>query len=108
MQNLLIQNITQLELAEIMEAAIERAFQKQAIHTLPAPAESADEFLTKKDAAAYLHISVVTLSKYIRSGYVKAHTVTGTRLKFKRSDLDKAFRTLRNPAQLQEQSFVNK
>lgn len=103
MENLLIQNITHHELIEIVEAAIEKAFQKHSSSTLPVPPEAPDEFLSKTEAAEYLKISIVTLSKYIHSGYVKAHTVTGTRLKFRRSDLDKAFRALRNPAQMQEQ-----
>lgn len=98
MQNILIQSISKEEIADMIEVAIERALQKHVASILPPVSDQKDnQLLSKIDAAAYLQISTVTLSKYLRSGHVKAHTVAGTRLKFKRSDLDKAIRVLRSP-----------
>lgn len=55
--------------------------------------ESEKKLLTKKDAAKYLDISTVTLTKYIKLGYIKAHLLGG-RLKFKQHELDNALKNI--------------
>lgn len=51
-------------------------------------AEAPDEHLTRKEAARYLRISLVTLNEYTRHGKVKAHRI-GARVLYRRSDLDR-------------------
>lgn len=98
MQSILIQNISGSELEELISKAVAAALKNMSINapSTHAVQTAPSELLTRKDAAAYLKISLPTLSKYIRHGYVKAHTVAGTRMRFKTSDLDKALKGLRN------------
>jgi excisionase family DNA binding protein len=97
MQNFLIQ-ISEQQLRKLISEemlialANHKSITPQEITSQPA----SDKLLTKKEAAEYLKISLPTLSKYIRQGYIKAHTVAGTRMRFKSSDLDKALKGLRN------------
>src|SRR4051794_13623091 len=98
MQSVLIQNINSAELEDLISKAVASALKGlntdvSAISTIPA---ASDELLNKKEAAKYLKISLPTLSKYINEGYVKAYTVSGTRMRFKTSDLDKALKVLRH------------
>jgi excisionase family DNA binding protein len=97
MQGILIQSINGQELEAIISNAVAAAMEKyqKSIPDRP-PIQSVDKLLSKKEAARYLGISLPTLSKYINDGYVKAHTVAGTRMRFKLSDLDKALRGLRS------------
>jgi excisionase family DNA binding protein len=96
MQSVLIQNISSAELEDMISKAVMTALKNLNIETTVATATASDKLLTKKEAAAYLKISLPTLSKYINDGFVKAHTVAGTRMRFKISDLDKALKALRN------------
>ena len=97
MQSVLIQNINSSELEEIISKAVANAIKNLSIELpVASSAPISDRLLTKKEAAAYLKISLPTISKYIVGGYVKAHTVAGTRMRFKISDLDKALKALRN------------
>lgn len=92
----LIHGITDQQLEIMISRAVGIAMEKyHANFPQQTPIHVADKLLSKKDAAKYLSISLPTLSKYINSGHVKAHTVAGTRMRFRLSDLDKALRTLR-------------
>ncbi len=51
--------------------------------------------LSKKEAAKYLGVSIVTLSKYIKKGQVKAVTISGSRQRFWQEDLDKSLKIMR-------------
>lgn len=96
MQNLLIQ-IGEERLKDFIASSVSEAMQKF-MASLPEihPVKSKDRLLTKKEAAAYLKVSLPTLSKYVKDGYVKAHTVAGTRMRFLQTDLDKALVSLRS------------
>ncbi len=99
MQSILIQNIDKSELKqlvfEVMVTVLrEKIFEFPQLQ--PPTQDFPDKLLSKKAAAQYLGISLPTLSKYVKDGYVKAHTVAGTRMRFKLSDLDKALKGLRS------------
>ena len=97
MQYLQIQNINSNELRQILIEAVENALKQKLSEFPQMPAiiqKGTCKLLTKKEAAAYLKISLPTLSKYIKNGYVKAHSVGGTRMRFKEIDLDKALKIL--------------
>ncbi|MEJ0104716.1 MAG: helix-turn-helix domain-containing protein [Bacteroidota bacterium] len=97
MQNLLIQSISKKEIEDLISKAVSDTFERL-IAGIPDAQKEAnnDTLLTKKEAAAYLKISSPTLSKYVNDGFIKSHTVAGTRMRFKISDLDKALKSLRN------------
>ena len=98
MQNIQIQNINSSELEQIIYKVFINALKdSNIVLSVASPTTPVEKkLLSKKEAAAYLKISLPTLSKYINGGFVKAHTVTGTRMRFKISDLDKSLRGLRN------------
>lgn len=86
MQYLQIQNINSNELRQLVFEVVITALKEQSLEyskTQPPGKCVSDKLLTKKEAAAYLKISLPTLSRYVKLGYVKAHTVGGTRMRFK-------------------------
>lgn len=97
MQYLQIQNINSNELRQLVFEAVASALKERGSEYPQAQAPiqcDFDKLLTKKEAAAHLKISLPTLSKYIKNGYVKAHTVAGTRMRFRPADLEKALKML--------------
>ena len=96
MQSVQIQNISSVEFEQIIFRIVTEALKNSSIGVPTSPSASAsDRLLTKKEAANYLKVSLPTLSRYIKDGYVKAYTISGTRMRFRVSDLDKALKTLR-------------
>lgn len=53
-----------------------------------------DELLTRKEAAAYLKISLVTLNEWTKKGRVKAHRI-GTRVRYYKSDVEAALEEIK-------------
>ena len=98
MQNIQIQNLDSSELEKIMYKVVINALKDANIGISVASSTplTVDKLLTKKEAAAYLKISLPTLTKYINDGHVKAFSIAGTRMRFKISDMEKALKTLRN------------
>lgn len=98
MQYLQIQNINSSELRELVFEAVATALKERISEysrTQPPTQRASEKVLTKKEAASYLKISLPTLSKYIKGGYIKVHSVAGTRMRFKLSELDKALGVIR-------------
>lgn len=99
MHSILIQNIQSNELKKLVFEAVTLALKENGLpHSQLEPSlpKTPGGLLTKKEAATYLKVSLPTLSKYVKSGYVKAHTVAGTRLRFKIEELDRAVKGLKN------------
>jgi excisionase family DNA binding protein len=48
------------------------------------------EYLSKKEAAAYLNLSSVTLHTYIKQGLIPSYRIAGS-IRLIKEDLDKAF-----------------
>jgi hypothetical protein len=96
MKNLLIQEISKIELEEMISSILSIKLDP-IIKELKYPSKSAlpDRYLTQKEAANFLRISTVTLRKYVKLDIVKGRTLSGTRLRFKQSELEKSFQTLR-------------
>lgn len=96
----IINDMSPIELGNLIELKIEAVFLKlkKEVNDLNLQSQVYNEeiFLNKKAAAAYLNISTVTLSKYIKAGFIKAYSLGGSRLRFKRSELDKSMKALRS------------
>lgn len=55
-----------------------------------------DRLLTRKEAAGYLRLSLVTLNEYTRRGLLRVHRI-GARVLYRQSDLDKCLSAIVNP-----------
>lgn len=53
----------------------------------PPPNSESNQLLTSKEAAQFLKVSTVTLTKYIKTGDIKTYRA-GKRRRFKQSDLE--------------------
>lgn len=91
MQSLLIQSVSKAELQELIKDSVEQAV-KNCLSSLvlPTSQENHGQSLSKKEAAKYLKVSIPTLTKYVKEGFVKAFRLGGARMRFRASDLDKA------------------
>jgi excisionase family DNA binding protein len=88
MTNILIQNITKKELQELITLCVQNVIVALADVQ---KTEVKEEFISKKEAAEYLNVSLPTLSKYVQAGWVKAYSLSGSRIKFKKNELDGSF-----------------
>lgn len=55
-----------------------------------------DPLLTRKEAAGYLRLSLVTLNEYTRRGLLRVHRI-GARVLYRQSDLDLCLSAIVNP-----------
>jgi excisionase family DNA binding protein len=80
--------LTQLSVKELQEHLSETvkevltAMRQQEVRTGP------DELFTRKEAAKYLRLSLVTLNEYTQRGLVPAYRL-GARVLYRRSEVDK-------------------
>lgn len=51
------------------------------------PKETADEYLTRKETAEMLGVSLPTLHSYVNKGYIKAHRLGEKTIRFKKEDV---------------------
>lgn len=54
------------------------------------PKETADEYLTRKETAEMLGVSLPTLHSYVNKGYIKAHRLGEKTIRFKKEDVQYA------------------
>ena len=76
-----------LEWAQEMQPVVKA--EKQSI-----PRKQEDELMTRKEAAAYLKVSLVTLKEWTKNGRVKAHRI-GTRVRYYKSDVEAALKEIK-------------
>ena len=81
---------------EVLRQYINDAEKEAVSSMVPMSVEKTDNpLLTKKEAAKYLGVSIVTMSKYVKEGQVKAVTISGSRQRFWQEDLDKSLKAMR-------------
>ena len=81
---------------EVLRQYINDAVKEAVSSMVPMSVEKTDNpLLTKKEAAKYLGVSIVTMSKYVKEGQVKAVTIPGSRQRFWQEDLDKSLKAMR-------------
>ncbi|HPH36483.1 MAG TPA: helix-turn-helix domain-containing protein [Sediminibacterium sp.] len=81
---------------EVLRQYINDAVKEAVSSMVPMSVEKTDNpLLTKKEAAKYLGVSIVTMSKYVKEGQVKAVTISGSRQRFWQEDLDKSLKAMR-------------
>lgn len=85
MEQVLLTQLSVKELQEHIAEAVKEVLaglRPQEVRTEP------DQLLTRKEAAVYLRISLVTLNEYTQRGLVPAYRL-GSRVLYRRSELDK-------------------
>jgi excisionase family DNA binding protein len=65
------------------------------LNATQSPGAPTDEYMTAKEAAEYLGVSVNSFRRMWRSRAIPAHYITPCRAKFKRMDLDEWLRSQR-------------
>ncbi len=81
---------------EVLRQYINDAVKEAVSSMVPMSVEKTDNpLLTKKEAAKYLGVSIVTMPKYVKEGQVKAVTISGSRQRFWQEDLDKSLKAMR-------------
>lgn len=90
------QTFIEIHTIDVLRQYINDAVKEAVSSMIPVPVEKADNpLLTKKEAAKYLGVSIVTMSKYVKEGQVKAVTISGSRQRFWQEDLDKSVKAMR-------------
>jgi excisionase family DNA binding protein len=70
------------DLKEVIESIL-----KQFVKDIASPANEPVEFLTRKEAAKILGVSLPTLHEWTKSGKVPGHRI-GTRVRYKKSEIE--------------------
>ena len=82
---------------EIISSTVDETIQSAFAKLFQPPTEQpVDDLITKKQAAAYLKISLPTLSKLINEGIIPFHRLGRSNLRFKISELEKSLCVTRN------------
>lgn len=90
MQNsIIIQNVSADELKQLISQTV-----KEALPHIEQE-EKQPEYITRKEAARVLQISLVTLDKWSELGYIQKYRV-GTRIRFKLSEVNGAMEQVKN------------
>jgi len=85
MQNLILSQLTLAELKNEISDSVKKEFSSlfQTVHNQP----QQTEFLTRKQAAALLGVSLVTLSDWTKTGKIAGYRIA-SRVRYKRAELE--------------------
>lgn len=91
MTNLILQGLSISELTDTIKGIVADEIQN-ALTTLTDsfPKDTTPEYLTRKETAEMLGVSLPTLHSYVKKGYLTAHRVGEKTVRFKREDVEKA------------------
>ena len=91
MENLILSTIPIPELQALITNSVNAAVQKATEHL---QAKENVEFLNRKQAAALLGISIVTLSEWTLQGKIKGYRI-GSRIRYKRHEIEQSLLTIK-------------
>lgn len=91
MTNLILQGLSISELTDTIKGIVADEIQN-ALTTLTdsLPKDKTPEYLTRKETAEMLGVSLPTLHSYVKKGYLTVHRVGEKTVRFKREDVEKA------------------
>lgn len=90
------QTFIEIHTIDVLREYIKSAVTEAVSSIISVQVEKPDNpLLTKKEAAKYLGVSIVTMSKYVKNGQIKAVTISGSRQRFWQEDLDKSLKIMR-------------
>ncbi len=90
MENLILQQISVSDFKEIISDTLREEI-RNTISTQP----SQEQYLTRKETAKLLQISLVTLWSWSKDGIIQSYTI-GSRVRYKKSDIDNALKAKKN------------
>lgn len=91
MSNLFLEGLSLDDLTDTIKSIVADEM-KNALTTLTDsfPKDKTPEYLTRKETAEMLGVSLPTLHSYVKKGYLTAHRVGEKTVRFKREDVEKA------------------
>ncbi len=90
------QTFIEIHTIDVLREYIKSAVTEAVSSIISVQVEKPDNpLLTKKEAANYLGVSIVTMSKYVKNGQIKAVTISGSRQRFWKEDLDKSIKAMK-------------
>ena len=91
MTNLILQGLSLDDLKSTIQCIVADEIQN-ALTTLTDsfPKDTTPEYLTRKETAEMLGVSLPTLHSYVNKGYLTAHRVGEKTVRFRREDIEKA------------------
>ncbi len=91
MTNLFLQGLSLDDLSSTIKSIVSDEM-KNALTTLTDsfPKDTTPEYLTRKETAEMLGVSLPTLHSYVKKGYLTAHRVGEKTVRFKREDVENA------------------
>lgn len=91
MTNLFLQGLSLDDLSSTIKSIVADEIQN-ALTTLTdsLPKDKTPEYLTRKETAEMLGVSLPTLHSYVKRGYLTAHRVGEKTVRFRREDVEKA------------------
>lgn len=91
MQNVILSTIPYPELQTFISDTVQTAVQTATAHLQP---KEQTEFLTRRETAHLLGISLVTLNEWTKEGKVKGYRV-GSRVRYKRHEVEQSLQTIK-------------
>ena len=91
MSNLFLEGLSITELTDAIKGIVADEM-KNALTTLTdsLSKDTTPEYLTRKETAEMLGVSLPTLHSYVKKGYLTAHRVGEKTVRFRREDVEKA------------------
>lgn len=91
MSNLFLEGLSITELTDTIKGIVADEM-KNALTTLTdsLSKDTTPEYLTRKETAEMLGVSLPTLHSYVKKGYLTAHRVGEKTVRFRREDVEKA------------------
>lgn len=91
MTNLFLQGLSLDDLKSTIQSIVSDEIQNALTAlTDSLPKDTTPEYLTRKETAEMLGVSLPTLHGYVKKGYLPAHRVGEKTVRFKREDVEKA------------------
>lgn len=87
MNDLLLSTIPYAEFQLLIANTVQTAVQLATAHLLP---KENEEFLTRKQTATILGISLVTLNEWTKEGKIKGYRIGGSRVRYKRNEIEQS------------------
>jgi len=94
MNNLYLQGLSVGELETLIEQTVTRCL-KGDVRREHKPASSEIEFLTRKETAHKLGVSLVTLRKWTMEGIIPSYRIS-TRIRYKRAEIEEALQQVKS------------
>ena len=90
MENLILKQISVSDFKEIISDTL-----RDEIRNTISAKPSQEQYLTRKETAKLLQISLVTLWSWSKEGIIQSYTI-GSRVRYKKSDIDNALKAKKN------------